>query len=232
MYFDDHAVLHSYPGDPIQVVQVPKVRHRNVKIDVIGLIVHYAVTPNLEQTIAAQRSRTYWANASGDGYKDGQRVSQMHVAMQVPFNIQASHAKGFSNKYAGIEIAHPGPLILGKDGLLRTVWDRVWPKDDAIETGPVKGYPRLWTHWAKYTDEELGMLATLGLLMKERKDLFPNFREIAGHHEKDPKRKFDPGVTDLDVKLDGSPVDNYVFPMTWLRSVVFGGGGKDDQKAL
>lgn len=219
MHFDDLAQLQADPGDPIVVDQVSG-RHLGVRISVKKLIVHYAVTPNLERTIAVQRARTYWANASTDGYKDGKR-SIMRVVQSVPFNIRASHAKGHNHDSAGLEIANPGPLMLNKDGVLVTSYGAKWDPADAIETGPVRGYPRAWTHWARYTDEEMGILAAIGLAMKARRDLFPDFKIITGHHQVDPRRKFDPGPIEEDVLLDGSPLPEPVFRMQWLRGIVF-----------
>lgn len=219
MHFDDQAILRSDPGDPMVVDQVSG-RHLGVKIEVDTLVCHYTVTPSLDRAIAVQRARTYWANSTIDGYKEGKR-SKTEIAMAVPFNIRASHALGHNDHAAGIEIANPGPCWIHKDGVLRTSYGVKWDPADCIETGPVKGYPWQWTHWCKYTDEEMLILMNIALAMKARPDLFPKFNTITGHHQLDPKRKFDPGPVEDDVLADGGPLEVPVFHLNWLRRQVF-----------
>src|SRR5690606_3322216 len=68
----------------------------------------------------------------------------------------------------GIEIANPGPLIRGADGKLRTVWGKVWPEDDAVEARHKSGTtPKSWTHWARFSKEEVDLCAQLYLLLRE-----------------------------------------------------------------
>lgn len=219
MHFDDDAILRADPGDPTVIDQISG-RHMGVRIDPDTLVCHYTVTPTLDRAIAVQRARTYWANCTIDGYKEGQR-SVARLAMSVPFNIRASHAKGYNHRSAGVEIANPGPCWIHDDGVLRTSYGAKWDPADAIETGPVKGYPRQWTHWCRYTDEEMLLLMGIALAMKARKDLFPKFEHITGHHQIDPTRKFDPGPTEDDELADGGPVEVPVFHMRWLRQQVF-----------
>lgn len=79
------------------------------------IVFHYAVTHNLDMTVAAQRARDYWAHVSVDGWADG--GARYRVTQALPFNQRGSHAgksswrgraavSGFS---IGIEIANPGP---------------------------------------------------------------------------------------------------------------------------
>ncbi len=220
MFFDNRAVLQAHEGDPyvLDAIDVSKV---GPPIDVHGFVWHYAVTSSLNATVRAQQAREYYANCSLDGYKDGKRVSRIEVTMQVPFNRRASHAKGFNSVYAGVETANPGPCWYRKDGSFRTSYGALWDPEDCVETGPVRGYPKNWTHWAKYTDEEYLWLMWLGNEMRLRSDLFPNFTRIVGHHEIDPQRKFDPGPTEYDVQANGDPLPTPAAHLRWLREQVF-----------
>ena len=175
------------------------------------IVIHYAVTHSLDATVRAQQARGYLAHASTDGYHDGKR-SVMRVVQQLPFNRRGAHAGRSSwrgrkacNGYSiGIEIANPGPLIRGDDGKLRTVYGKVWPEMESVYSGPVAGYPSSWQRWAEYTPEEMGILAALcrALVAEYR------IKEIVGHSDVSPGRKFDPGPA---------------FQMDWLRQAVFNG---------
>jgi N-acetylmuramoyl-L-alanine amidase len=210
------------PGHPFEVVdRVDEVRARRTaerKARGLGpppfikpelLLVHYAVTHNIDMTYAAQVARGYYATLSIDGYSDGLR-SRMKVIQQTQFNEYASHAgeskwngrSSVSMWSVGIEIANPGPLVRGTDGQLRTVYGKVWPEDDAEEHPIAPGYPPQWTHWAKYSPEEIAIVVTVGLLLKEHGLI----RDVVGHSDVAPKRKYDPGPA---------------FPMQYVRQSIF-----------
>lgn len=206
---ENHQIVRAPEG--VQFERVLSGREQAAPITPEVIVIHYAVTHNLDATLAAQIARGYFAHLSIDGYKDGER-SVMRAAQTVPFNRKGSHAgesswngrTGVNYFSVGVEIANPGPLVRGADGLLRTVYKKVWDEDDAIEKPVPRGYPSNWTHWAKYSDEELGLLAALCLALCEH---YP-IKAIVSHSEIAPGRKFDPGPA---------------FPMEWLRAVVFGG---------
>lgn len=173
------------------------------------LVAHYAVTHNIDMTYAAQVARGYYATLSIDGYKDGER-SVMKVIHQTQLNEYASHAgdsvwrgRGSVSMWSiGIEIANPGPLKRDANGILRTVYDKVWPESEAVELPVPPGYPKAWTHWAKYSDEEISLFVTIALVLKEHGLI----SEIVGHSEIAPGRKFDPGPA---------------FPIDYVRALVF-----------
>lgn len=205
---------HQFTPGVYDGIEVTKVTGKRGPVIVPELIVcHYAVTDSLDATVRAQQARGYWAHLSVDGFRESGRSATMRVVQQVPFNERGSHAgksswKGRSsvNGFSiGIEIANPGPLIKQPDGSLKTVYGKSWPITDAEEHPVPKGYPKAWTHWAKYSQEEMGILATVCIALRQA---YPTIRDIVGHSDIAPGRKFDPGEA---------------FPMDWLRSVVFGG---------
>lgn len=200
------------PGHPFEIVdkcdEVAKARGPKAKIKSSLLVWHYAVTHSLDATYAAQVARGYYAHFSIDGYHDGQR-SRFRLIQQVPLDTYASHAgeslwrdrPSVGMFSIGVEIANPGPLVKGQDGLLRTVYGKVWDPTDAVQLPVPKGYPKSWTHWAKYSDEELSICATLALALRDGGYV----KEMCGHSDIAPGRKFDP-----------SPA----FPMDYLRAIV------------
>jgi N-acetylmuramoyl-L-alanine amidase len=176
------------------------------------IVIHYAVTSSLDALVRSQLATHYFAHLSIDGFKKGER-SVMQVVQQLPFNKRGAHAGVSSwrgrercNDFSiGIEIANPGPLIMGDDGKLRTVYEQVWGPQDAVETGPVEGYPKQWTWWARYSTEEMAILASVCRALRVE---CPTITEIVGHSDVSPGRKSDPGPA---------------FPMSWLRQAVFDG---------
>jgi len=173
------------------------------------LVWHYAVTHSLESTYAAQKSRGYFAHFSIDGYHDGER-SRFKLIQQVPLNTRGAHAgtsewqgRDSVNDFSiGVEVTNPGPLVRGDDGKLRTVYGKEWPEDDAVELPVPPGYPKSWTHWARYSDEELAICAALAIALRDG----GYCQEMVVPSDIAPGRKFDPGPA---------------FPLDWLRSVVF-----------
>lgn len=198
------------PHDSVQIVHREPFWRAQIVPEVI--VIHYGVTHKLASLVAAQAATGYWAHLSIDGWQDGDG-SSMLITQALQFNRRGSHAGKSSfegrdglNAYSvGIEICNPGPLVKGKDGLLRTVYKNnpmVWDPEDAIETGPIPGYPKAWTYWAKYSLEEMAICAAVCHALRQE---YP-IRAIVGHSEVSPGRKFDPGPA---------------FDMAWLRGFVF-----------
>lgn len=171
------------------------------------VVIHYAVTTNVNATNAALRASDYLsAHVTVD--------STGAVTQMVPFNLVAYHAgksdyhgrtsvNGFS---VGIEISNPGPLIKQPDGSLKTVYGKTWT-GDAVEATHKSGLaPKSWTHWAAFSEKELGLCVEIcGLLRDEY-----GIKDIVGHDDISPGRKFDPGPA---------------FPLDWLRDCVLGKRG-------
>lgn len=163
----------------------------------LGIIFHYAVTDSLHATLAAQRARDYWAHVSVDGWCHA-GTAELRITQALPCNVSGRHAgasewrglRGLNGCTIGVEIANPGPLVRDEDGVLRTTYGRAWDESDALETGPLPGYPRHWTHWARYSTEEMAACLLIALAAV---DAYPSLRFAAGHQHVSPGRKFDPG---------------------------------------
>jgi N-acetylmuramoyl-L-alanine amidase len=179
------------------------------------IVVHYAVTHSLDATTAAQRARGYWAQISIDGYAS--IGPDYRVYQSMPLNMYGSHAgdsvwtrptdgvrKSGCNAFSiGVEIANPGPLI-EREGKLYTVYGKEWDRDDAVEIRHRNPTPKEWTHWARYSDQEIDILIALGHALRKA---YPTIVDMRGHDEISPGRKSDPGPA---------------MDMDYLRGKVFG----------
>lgn len=214
---ENHLVVPD-PGHPFEIVdKCDEVSERRRSLGTTTkiikprlLVIHYAVTDSLNATYRAQEHRGFFAHFSIDGFTEdqsGTRASRFKLIQQIPLNIRGSHAgksewKGLTqvNDFSiGIEISNPGPLKRGPDGKLRTVYEKEWPEDDAVEgVSPL----RPEKHWARYSPEELSICATLAIALRDAGLI----KEIVGHSDIAPKRKADPGPA---------------FDMQWLRDLVF-----------
>lgn len=153
------------------------------------IVLHYTVLHPLDAVIRAFRSPDIDASAHLVLDTDG-TWTQM-----VPFDRAAWHAgksswrgmPGLNNWSIGIEIVNPGPVFVDGESV-RDVNDRPW--DGPFVECPVPpGYPAKWTHWALYTEEQLRALEDVCRALVRRYHL----REILGHSDVSPGRKFDPG---------------------------------------
>ncbi len=168
-------------------------------------VVHYAVTEDAGTTAAVLKAKDY---LSCHVTIDRNGI----VIQQVPFNRRAYHAGESSYKgrpscntfSLGIEISNPGPLIKQPDGSLKTVYGKTWTKG-AVEAKHKSGKaPANWTHWAEFSDMEFDLCAQICDLWRREYGI----KDIVGHDDISPGRKFDPGPA---------------WPMDALRKAVFGG---------
>lgn len=178
------------------------------------IVIHYGVTSNIDALVAAQKHQGFFAHLSIDGFVDGTR-SEYEVVQMLPFNVRGTHAGKSSYKGAvscngfaiGIEIANPGPLVMSGDEdewRLKTTYGQDWSMDDAIAARHDHvPSPPSWTHWAKYSDQEIDLCVHICGLLKRA---YPTIETVVGHDEIAPGRKFDPGPA---------------FPMKWLRERTF-----------
>jgi N-acetylmuramoyl-L-alanine amidase len=169
------------------------------------VVVHYAVTLTARSTAAVLDARDYVSCHVSIGA--GQ------VIQQVPLNRVAWHAgkssyqgrddvNGFS---LGIEISNPGPLIKRGDQFFPT-WPHAkpwtggvveaWHKDDPKRQG--------WHYWAEFSELDVDTVIHLCELFRQECGI----RDIVGHDEIAPGRKFDPGPA---------------FPINAVRAAVFPG---------
>lgn len=207
MHIENHLLV-ADPGDPyeLQTKLVPSWEQHQVIVPRL-LLGHYGVTDSLDATYRAQVYSKFYAHGSYDGFKEHGDRSRVCIIQTLPFNRRGSHAggKGLSrwtdksgrvwdgvNEVAvGWEIANPGPLIEGPDGILRTVYQKRWSKEEACRLRhriPAVQYK--W--WAEFTEEESDFFTQLGLMLREAYDTIEDAR---GHDEvATPEgRKTDPG---------------------------------------
>ena len=187
------------------------IRDRGTVIRPQVVVIHYGVTHNLDSLVAAQRATGYRAHLSIDGYVHGVK-SVRKIVQKLRLNESGTHAgpsiyRGRSSVNAfsiGIEICNPGPLIRGAGGKLYTTYGKEWDEDDAVELRhSFPGAQHNWTHWARYSDQEIDTCIELIAAIQRA---YPTVRDVVGHDEIAPGRKFDPGPA---------------FPMQWLREKVF-----------
>jgi len=157
------------------------------------LVLHYTVSWPARAVVAGFTRKESKASAHLVLDLDG-TFTQM-----VPFDRIAWHAgksewrgRGHCNGWAlGIEICNPGPLFRDpvSPGTVRDVNKRVWTQTPATELAPPDGTPAHWRLWATYSPKQLDALETVCReLVREY-----GIREIVGHSDVSPGRKFDPG---------------------------------------
>lgn len=203
MKIENHRLVDTDPNDGIEVSWVPD-ETAGVLVPEIAVI-HYAVTRTARATSNVLNAREYCSCHVTIDQKG-------HVVQQVPFNRIAWHAgeslyKGRSSvsKFSlGIEISCPGPLIKKPDGSFVDVYDDPW-EGEVYEGWHPNTPGRGWKYWAVYTPAELDLTAHICDLWKNEYGI----RDIVGHDQIAPGRKFDPGPA---------------FPMAWLIDTVYPGG--------
>ena len=157
------------------------------------LVLHYTVSWPAKAVIAGFARKESKASAHLVLDLDGM-FTQM-----VPFDRSAWHAgksawngKPGCNGYAvGIEIVNPGPLFRdpGTTSVVRDVNKRIWIASKPREITPPDGFPAHWRLWAEYTEAQLVALESVCReIVREY-----GIREIVGHSDVSPGRKFDPG---------------------------------------
>ena len=190
----NHWLELDEPNEEVSLTRAPERISHPIVPEVV--VIHYGVLSDLDALIAGQRATGYWAHLSIDGKRSTGADHQ--IFQSTAFNDRGSHAgrsaykgrpsvNGFS---VGIEIANPGPLIEHPDGTLRTVNGDEWDPCDAEEARHKHPYaPRNWTWWAKYSPEEIALIVSSCRALHEEYGL----KDIVGHHDIAPGRKFDPG---------------------------------------
>lgn len=121
------------------------------------------------------------------------------MTQMVPFNRKAWHAgesswkgkKSVGGFSVGIEIVNPGPLFRdpGSTSVVRDVNKRIWIASKPLERTPPDKTPAHWRLWAEYPEAQLAALETVCREICREYSI----REIVGHSDISPGRKFDPG---------------------------------------
>lgn len=199
MRVENHRLL----DDHIPIEYLESRRSRVIVPEVV--VIHYGVINDHPTLVRAQKRSGFVAHLTIDGWSSGQHGAEYRVTQLMPLNEMGSHAgksdwrgRPSVNVFSiGIEIANPGPLIRGVDGKLRTVHGQEWDEDEALEERHRLPTDPTWTHWARYTNQEIDLLiAIIGAV----RQVYP-IRDVVGHDE----------ITDR--KRDPGPA----FPMDWLR---------------
>jgi N-acetylmuramoyl-L-alanine amidase len=171
------------------------------------LVLHYTVSWPASAVIAGFRRPASRASAHLVLDLDGQ-FTQM-----VPFHRQAWHAgvsewrgrQKLNHWSLGIEIVNPGPVFPGESVTIddnKRTWKggfKPGPTDPALLP---KGCPKHWKHWATYDASQIQALESVCRELVVEYGL----KEIVGHSDVSPGRKFDPGP---------------IFPMERIRTAAF-----------
>jgi N-acetyl-anhydromuramyl-L-alanine amidase AmpD len=167
---------------------------RNYHLTPTHIIIHFDVCHDIEMNRRALFASGHFYHAAIDG---SDKTRSLEVRQYVPFDRQGSHAKGWNDRAIGLAIVNPGPLVMGKDGQLRTTYGKVWPREDAVEATHASGLaPKEWTHWAAFHYEERDAILNACQALVET---YPTIKTICGHDYTDPGRKFDPGPAAEDI---------------------------------
>ncbi len=117
------------------------------------------------------------------------------IVQLVPFDTTAWHAGQSAwgtytklNSYSvGIELDNAGMMTRSGSQWLSN-FGKIYP-DSEVQTSPHKSFPNVMYAWHKYTDVQLKVAAdVVAALIRTY-----GFREILGHDDIAPKRKWDPG---------------------------------------
>lgn len=154
-----------------------------------AIIIHYTGGASAASSIEWLCNRQAKASAHVVIGQDG-AITQL-----VPFDTQAWHAGASSyggrdgyNRYSvGIEIDNPGRLTRTESGGFVASFGRHYPADDVI-LATHRNESRA-THWLAYPEAQVEAVFALCAALCATYSI----REILGHEEIAPRRKFDPG---------------------------------------
>jgi N-acetylmuramoyl-L-alanine amidase len=151
-------------------------------------------------------------------HKDGPSVHLVigrdgSIIQLVPFNVVAKHAgpgswegRSWPNLFTlGIELDNAGLMRKNAANKWQAWFGKVYPDEEVIQEPhkfAINDTQRSWA-WHTYTTEQLEALQEVAFTLVNRYSL----RDIIGHDDTTPRRKWDPGP---------------VFPMESLRSTVLG----------
>ena len=117
------------------------------------------------------------------------------ITQMVPFNRRAAHAgasrwrgkEGCNAFSIGIEMVNPGPLRRRSDGTFVDFNGKTWD-GKVVEAQHKNGNPDL-RFWAEYAEQQINSVREACLAITKAYSI----REIVGHEDVAPTRKFDPG---------------------------------------
>ena len=163
--------------------------HGGALTEKVFIVIHYTGGTTLQSAVNWLVDRTSQVSSHLVVGRDGE------VAQLVPFDTVAWHA-GVSQwgKYTNLNAYSIG-IELDNAGMLKKVgtqWvstsGKVFPESEVL-VAPHQAYPTVNYGWHKYSETQINDVAEItALLMKTY-----GFREIVGHDEIAPKRKWDPG---------------------------------------
>jgi N-acetylmuramoyl-L-alanine amidase len=165
------------------------------------LIMHYTANQSAAGTVSWFQSPVSKVSAHLVVDFDG-TITQM-----VPFNRRAAHAgasrwrgrEGCNAFSIGVEVVNPGPLRRRSDGTFVDSNGKTW--EGKVVEGQHKNGNSDFRFWAEYAENQLASVREACVAIARA---YP-IREIVGHDDVAPTRKFDPGPA---------------FPLQMLRSVL------------
>lgn len=153
------------------------------------VVIHYTATQSKTGVVQAFKTPSLKVSAHLVVGTDG------NATQMVPFNRIAWHAgasqwagrSGCNGFTIGIEIVNPGPLLKTSNGYSDVYGHRY--SGDAIEAYHKSGFVRQWKYWATYPTEQLDAVEQICACLFETYGI----KDVVGHDDIAPGRKFDPG---------------------------------------
>lgn len=161
-------------------------------VNPVAIILHYTAGASLSSAVAWLTDKRARASAHLVVGKDGT------VVQLAPFNRVTWHAGESKlgdlvgmNKYAiGIELDNAGPVVpTAVPGEYRSpITGGIYRSPDVFN-GPHK-HGGAWRHWVKYPPVQI---IRVKALVAELRRAYPSIKDVVGHDDVSPGRKWDPG---------------------------------------
>lgn len=208
MYIKNHKLIKS-SGFDVSIDKTPNISGNFIAGDLDTIIIHYTAGSSLASTVDWLKNPRAGASAHIVVGKNGE------IVQLAPFNLITWHAgisewkgKRSLNKYSiGIEIDNVGYLHKRVDGYYTSFGKKI--DDDQVILVKHKNDDTKIA-WEAFTEKQIRVVEELCLIIKDHY----NIKEIVGHDDISPGRKFDPGPA---------------FPLHSLREKILFGRKEDDR---
>ena len=229
MKIQNHRLVQD-DGTPYRYVESPNTNKK--KIIPEYLVIHYTAGRNLEGAVSWLTNPQSKASAHIVIGRDGK------VAQLVPFDTIAWHA-GLSqwegrvdlNKYSiGIELDNAGKLKRNSNNKWWAWFGRTYPNKDVIEA--VHKHDDDSFGWHTFTPVQIEVATEVAALLM---DSYP-FKDIVGHDDISPRRKWDPGpafpMENFKAKIVGRADEQPQLFLTTIPLAIRTGPGSEHPKIL